>query len=358
MATVLRYPLRAPVSGSNFLEGPDAPTGRVDFLKIQRFRIDYSKNPTGYGGTNLPSNEVAVKLDPDVCYLAMPQQLSTTYNASYNQIDMGAMGVFATRLVGQGMNAAGGSGSISGESVKNQLKSAVAAALPEMAFNKGAQLIGSLTQGLDVTNGATSGATLSALSGGRIMNPFTEQVFNGVSFRQHSFSFKMFAHNQREAQEILNIIFYLKMGAMPKYGNADMSEVQNLLNAAGAALSGATDSTAPADAASSASGALSSFTATGAYLEVPDRFLLEFVRLDTDSDTISKLPHYLFQPCVCTNISVNYTPDGQYVSFKDAILNLSATSGSTAQILVPAVEISIDFAETKILTQQDIGVGY
>jgi hypothetical protein len=353
VATVLRYPLRAPVSGSNFLEGPDAPTGRVDFLKIQRFRIDYSKNPTGYGGTNLPSNEVAVKLDSDVCYLAMPQQLSTTYNASYNQIDMGAMGVFATRLVGQGMNAAGGSGSISGESVKNQLKSAVAAALPEMAFNKGAQLIGSLTQGLDVTNGATSGATLSALSGGRIMNPFTEQVFNGVSFRNHSFALKMFARNKSEAQEILRIIRYLKVGTLPKFGDADIKSLEQAANNIIAGASTALGGSAPPPIS------LPSGSQTGAYLEVPDRFLLEFVRLDPASDTIVKIPHYKFQPCVCTNLSVNYTPDGQYVSFKDAIADL-VDSGDTgpSQMFVPAVEISLEFAETRILTQRDGVAGF
>lgn len=351
----LRYPYRAPISG-NYLESADAPTGRIDYLKIQRFRINYGTE-SGYGGENLPSNQVARELNDQVVYLNIPQQLSTAYNANFSTVDMGAAGVLGAQLIGQVGGVAQGR-SINAENIKQQLQAAAAAALPEFAYKKGASAINALAQSAGLTAGSGDPTALQALTSGRIMNPFTEQVFNGVSFRQHSFSFKMFAHNQREAQEILNIIFYLKMGAMPKYGNADMSGVQNLIDAAGAALSGATGSSAPSDASSSASGALSSFTATGAYLEVPDRFLLEFVRLDTESDTITKLPHYKFQPCVCTNVSVNYTPDGQYVSFKDAILNLSATTGSSAQIFVPAVEISIDFAETKILTQQDIAIGY
>jgi hypothetical protein len=338
------------------LESADAPTGRIDYLKIQRFRINYGTE-SGYGGENLPSNQVARELNDQVVYLNIPQQLSTAYNANFSTVDMGAAGVLGAQLIGQVGGVAQGR-SINAENIKQQLQAAAAAALPEFAYKKGASAINALAQSAGLTAGSGDPTALQALTSGRIMNPFTEQVFNGVSFRQHSFSFKMFAHNQREAQEILNIIFYLKMGAMPKYGNADMSGVQNLIDAAGAALSGATGSSAPSSASSSASGALSSFTATGAYLEVPDRFLLEFVRLDTESDTITKLPHYKFQPCVCTNVSVNYTPDGQYVSFKDAILNLSATTGSSAQIFVPAVEISIDFAETKILTQQDIAIGY
>jgi len=346
-STALRYPYRAPVSG-NYLESADAPTGRIDYLKIQRFRINYGTE-SGYGGENLPSNQVARDLNDQVIYLNIPQQLSTAYNANFSTVDMGAAGVLGAQLVGQVGGATQGR-AINAENIKKQLEAAAAAALPEFAYKKGASAINALAGSAGLTAGSGDPTALQALTSGRIMNPFTEQVFNGVSFRQHSFSFKMFAHNQREAQEILNIIFYLKMGAMPKYGNADMSSITNLLAATDAALGTST--------ASASSATLSSFTSTGAYLEVPDRFLLEFVRLDTDSDTISKLPHYKFQPCVCTNISVNYTPDGQYVSFKDAILNLSATTGSTAQIFVPAVEISIDFAETKILTQSDIAIGY
>lgn len=352
MATVLRYPLRSPVTG-NFLEGPEAPTGRVDFLKIQRFRIDYTKNPTGYGGTNLPSNEVAVNLNSDVCYLAMPQNLSTAYNASYNQIDMGSLGVFVSRLVGQGMNAAGGSQSLNGESIKNQLKSAVAAALPEMAFNKGAEAIASLTQPLGLTNGASTGATLSAMTTGRIMNPFTEQVFNGVAFRNHSFSFKMFARNKNEAKEILKIIRYLKVGTLPKFGEADIQGLEAAANSLLSAASSAVGGSAPAPIS------LPTASQQGAYLEVPDRFLLEFVRLDPASDTIVKIPHYKFHPCVCTNVSVNYTPDGQYVSFKDAIADLvDGGAAGPAQMFVPAVEVSLEFAETRILTQKDAVAGF
>jgi len=348
----LRYPYRAPISG-NYLESADAPTGRIDYLKIQRYRINYGTE-SGYGGENLPSNQIARTLDPQVVYLNIPQQLSTAYNANFSTVDMGAAGVLGAQLVGQLGGAAQGR-SINAENIKQQLQAAAAAALPEFAYKQGANLINSMAGAAGLTAGSGDPAALQALTSGRIMNPFTEQVFNGVSFRQHSFSFKMFAHNQREAQEILNIILYLKKGAMPKFGEANMAEVQGLLNAGSAAVSSATGSSTPSTATD---GALNGFTMAGAYLEVPDRFQLEFVRLDTESDTISKLPHYKFQPCVCTNISVNYTPDGQYVSFKDAILNLATTTGSSAQIFVPAVEISLDFAETKILTQNDIEAGY
>lgn len=349
MATVLRYPLSTPVSG-DYLDGPDAPTGRIDYLKIQRFRIDYGNTKSGYGGTNLPSNEVAVKLDDKVAYLYIPPQLSTRYTANYEQIGMGAAGVFAAQMVGQMGRAAQGGG-INGDQILQQLKTAASAALPEFAYAKGASLINSFTMGL--TNGAGNANALQALTAGRVMNPYTEQVFNGVSFRNHTFNFKMFARNKKDAQEILNIITYLKVGTLPKYGDADLKAIENMVNTLSETVSSSTGSTeAP-------SINLGNTTAPGAFLEVPDRYLLEFVRLNPSSDTIEKIPHYKFQPCVCTGFNVNYAPDGQYVSFKDAIADLT-DGGETGpkQLFVPAVEISIDLAETRILTQADGLAGF
>ena len=357
MATVLRYPLKEPVSG-NYLEGSESPTGRMDFLKIQRFRVDYSKNPTGYGGMNLPNNNVAVVLDPAVCYLAMPPALSTAYNADYNAVGMGIAGVLASQLVGQALQGSQ-SGSFNGEQIKNQLKSAAAAALPEFAFNKGAGVLGDISNTLGLTNGASSGQVLQQMTTGQVMNPFTEQVFNGVSFRNHSFNFKMFARNKSEAAQILGIITYLKIGTLPKYGEADLKGIEKALNNIIGAVTNEGDSGNSNSGSTTNSVTLPEASQKGAYLQVPDRFLLEFVRLDPSSDTITKLPHYKFQPCVCTSLNVNYTPDGQYVSFKDAIADLSDNSTTgPKQLLVPAVEISLSFGETRILTQKDAIAGY
>jgi len=360
VATVLRYPLKEPVSG-NYLEGSDAPTGRIDYIKIQRFRVDYTKNPTGYGGMNLPNNNVAVVLDPTVCYLAMPPSLSTSYNADFSAVGMGIAGVLSSQLVGQALQGSQ-SGSFNGEQIRNQLKSAAAAALPEFAFNKGAGILGDISNSLSLSNGAGSGQVLQQMTTGQVMNPFTEQVFNGVSFRNHSFNFKMFARNKSEAAQILGIITYLKIGTLPKYGEADLKGIEKALNnIIGATTQNAdnSDSTDSGSATNTNSISLPEASQKGAYLQVPDRFLLEFVRLDPASDTITKLPHYKFQPCVCTSLSVNYTPDGQYVSFKDAIADLSddATTGPK-QLLVPAVEISLQFGETRILTQKDAIAGF
>lgn len=365
----MRYPYSVPVAG-NYLDGPDAPTGRMDFLKIQRYRINFDAE-AGYGGENLPSNKTARVLNESVVYINMPQSISSSYNASYNTSNLGAGGALAIQLaqtvggmVGQGKSA-------NAAMIEQQVKSAVSAALPEFAYSTAAQAINQLG---GLAHDAANAGTLQALSSGRIMNPYTEQTFTGTSFRQHNFTFKMFARNQSEAIEILNIINYLKVGASPRYGTADLKAVEGFVNS----FQGKNSPETTEDAADESGDAsnnnektdaettvkaeeaentlkLDEFSQEGAYLEIPDRFLLEFVRLDTATDSISPIPHFKFKPCVCRGINVNYTPDGQYVSFKDAILDLGSKS---TQMMVPAVEITLDFAETQFITQADITAGF
>lgn len=348
-STILKYPLKNPVEG-DYLESEFAPTGRVDYLRIQRFRIDYSQSPSGYGGSNLPGNNLSRTLDQSIAYLSMPPNLVASYGADYDQIQMGGLGVMAAQMAGAIAN-----GGNTTDQITSALQSAASSAFPEMAYNKGASITQSLGATLGLETGVTGGA-LQALTKGRIMNPFTEQVYNGIPFRNHNFTFKMFARNKKEAESILSIINYMKLGTVPSLGSATSDSNSFSQGTSGTGSSRSTNGNTNGFTSTSTGG---SVNASGRFLRVPDRFALEFVRLDPKSDTITRLPHYRFHPCVCTNVSVNYTPDGQYVSFKDAIadLTMDETTGGT-QLLVPAVEMSLQFAETRIMTQEDVVAGF
>ncbi len=348
-STILKYPLKAPVEG-DYLDSEDAPTGRTDYLRIQRFRTNYAQSQNGYGGDNLPNNNVSTSLSPNIAYLNIPPGLTTSYQADYDQINMGALGVLAAQTaagIAGGGNAA--------DTITSSLQSAASSAFPEMAYNKGASITQSLGSTLGMDTGVTGGA-LQALTKGRIMNPFTEQVYNGIPFRNHTFDFKMFARNKKDAESIMSIIKYLKMGTVPCLGDADAGELDLLSQ--GTSGDGTTTSNGNTNGftAQTTTGQINT---SGRFLLVPDKFLLEFVRMDPRTDSITRLPHYRFHPCVCTNVTVNYTPDGQYVSFKDAIADLSydETTGSR-QLLVPAVQLTLNFSETRIMTKQDVIAGY
>ena len=160
---------------------------------------------------------------------------------------------------------------------------------------------------------------------GRIFNPFKEQVFTGIDFRTHSFNFKMFSRSKKEAQMIKDIIDYFKMGSVPAMGG-EGGNVGNL----GAGISG------------------------NRFLTVPDNFNIKFMRLKPDGEGSTEFiedkdfMHFKIHPSVCTNVSVNYTPDGQYTSFKDVGSN---------QVMVPAIQLNLSFSEMKLVTAGDVSKG-
>lgn len=61
---------------------------------------------------------------------------------------------------------------------------------------------------------------------------------------------------------------------------------------------------------------------SGRFFELPDHYKLDFVRVNpnasefADDDVSATRLHYKMTDTVCSGISVNYTPDNQYTSFK------------------------------------------
>lgn len=351
---IYRYPLKTPVAG-DYLNSADAPTGKIDYLKIQRYRPEYS-DAGGYGGGDnynaaaLPDNDVKKIYSGDAVYIVMPQALSVAYQTDYSAINMGTAGVLGATIAA---NVANGGNA---DAVTTAIQNAARSGMPEFAYNKAASLTQNIANTLGMETGVTGNA-IQALTKGRIVNPFTEQIFNGVQFRNHQFTFKMFAKNKSEATEILKILNYLKMGALPYLGDAEAAELDKLMNSVGKE---ATDAAVKSAGGSQSKSSTSESTSlSGKFLKVPDRFELQFVRYDPATEKVSKVTHYRFKPCVCTNVSINYTPDGQYVSFKDGIANLTDSSeGGPNQLLVPAVELGISFAETIFVTAGDIPGGF
>ena len=91
------------------------------------------------------------------------------------------------------------------------------------------------------------------------------------------------------------------------------------------------------------------------FFEVPDKFEIKFVRMNPQASEGSVLSssnmHFKVADSVCTNMAVNYTPDGQYTSFKD----ITAIGGA---ISVPVIQIDMAFTETKLLSQADLMAGF
>ena len=328
--TIYRYPKNPPATGSSSVENP---TKNIDYVMFQRKRIQYDdQNGSAYYGLNIPNNSVQMNSNPDRVYIAMPQNLSTQYQPTYRQVDVGVAG----------MAAATGLGIDSFDKAAQALQTAASDALPEFAASTMMDIVGGASQFLGLAGTATANDIL-ALSKGKVFNPYTEQLYSNMQFRNHMFSFKFFARDRDESKEINHIIKYLKKGALPIYGtpgqgtgisgqgddaNQLITDLDNRLNSIGSAR----------------------------FFEVPDKFDIKFIRLDPNGDgsTVSADLHHKVHTSVCTGIDVNYTPDGQYNAIYNA--ELGVTGGKPLQ--VPAVTVNCRFTETQLVTQGQIDEGF
>jgi hypothetical protein len=325
LSNILRYPLEAPTpgDGSDFAEGS---TEAIDYVCFQRSSVSY--DDSGYRGFSFPSSTGTAKRVPNDkrVYMAMPKTLQTGFAPRYKQIDLGVVG--AALLQGMGADL---SGSDNFQELAGTIQQTAASALPEFQANALAQVSNSLAQAGGLAGGLDA-SSIQALTKGRVFNPFKEQVFAGLDFRTHNFTFKLLSRSETEAKRVQTIINYFKYGSLPSLGEAD--EVGDGSGDFGSALKGLSSSR---------------------FFNVPDNFDIKFIRLAPDnaggtiSTEDSDFMHFKIHPSVCTGIQINYTPDGQYTSFK-------SIKGGMVQ--VPAIQLGLTFAELKLVTKGDIAKGF
>ena len=356
----MRYPYKAPVSAAETFLGDDATgaTGMIDYLKIRRQRTTYRDGK--YYGANtdfLPSSDGVKNQHRSTVYLSLPAGINAQYQPVYRQVNLGVGGAAAIDALGAG----------SAESLAVSLQNAASALRPEFLASALAQGANAVS-GFFGVQGNLDANVLSGLSSGKVFNPYTEQLFSQMNFRNHSFNIKMLARNYREAQEIKNIIQYLKVGAHPQVTGGDFTNLFKKINDEDAKEGSAYHNNSEfqdqaGDLFSSligSDGAIGELNDQKRFFQIPDHYDLDYLRIDPDMmlDTSNGLDpelsstqrlHYRMQACVCSGINVNYTPDNQYTSFK---------SVNGTMIQVPAVILNIQFTEVKLLNQDDIIAGF
>lgn len=321
--------------GSEWSSGSAMPTEYIDFLKIQAIKLDYSKGAvlSNLGAVNATGINDKIEL-MDTVYLYMPQQLAASYGVSYNPVAMGVAGVMATKGLGT-----------SGTQIVSEIQAAASDASPEALFNT----ISTGLSGLSKTVGVAyqgNGSALSAVSQGKIFNPFEEMIFQGVSFRSHPFSWKLVARNEKEANSIIDIIKFFKVNMLPSFDNNSVQPGQ-----ASEQTSSSTSTTPSGGTTNAQAAGQTPFgTGTGArYLTVPNRFRISIVRVNYNANGYTQGYElgdsiYKFKDSILESMNVSYTPDNQYVS--------------TTQGKVPAVQLDLAFKETAYVTAEDANQGY
>ena len=115
-----------------------------------------------------------------------------------------------------------------------------------------------------------AGAGLLTRTTGAVLNPNLELLFQGPTLRPFDFRFKLSARSQKESDEIIKIIRFFKQGMAP------IRSTSNL------------------------------------FLKSPHTFKIRYLHNDKDHPFLNK-----FKICALKSLTVNYTPDGNYATFRD-----------------------------------------
>ena len=319
-------------------------------------------NAAFYGG-NIGAVKADRVYDNDTVYLNIPPALSTTYQSNYRTVDLGVGGIALANA------AANVEGEINFDKLAETIQMAAKAANPEFGASAMTQAANSISGFLGL-QGSVDINSLEQMTKGRIFNPYTEQVFNNMSFRNHNFSFKMLARNPTEAENIWSICQWFKMGSHPTFQSGKLARKvrpkKSQIGKKGAKYE-PFDETIKSlkdlfgwgnsdDDPWTGGGQLMTTAESQRYFQVPRKFDIQFCRFDSQGTLVSsdgdldRNLHFKIYPSVCTNVTVNYTPDNQYNALKRA--------GGNSLLNVPALVLNIQFTETKLLTTEDIEKGY
>lgn len=218
--------------------------------------------------------------------LHMPNNLNIRYSTSWSEEDTGS----TEALSKVGEDAAGLLKSLGDVKLSNML--------PESVKSAGK------TTGTDIAMAGASefmqkSGTVSARTG-LAGNPKKEMVFKGVDFRTFSFDYNFFPRDETEAQHVYDIIYLFKFHMHPEY----MADTSNFLYVYPSEFD------------------ISYFSGTG---------INQFIHRHAS--------------CVLTELSVNYTPNGNFATF---------ANGMPTQI-----SITLTFKELSTPTKESIqGQGY
>jgi len=138
--------------------------------------------------------------------------------------------------------------------------------------------------------------TYLARSGGRVLNPNAEMLFQGPVIRDFSFSFLMIARNKDEGDEIRRIIRFLKLGMAPKFRNTT-------------------------------------------YLKNPDIFTLQYKSGSGTNDVLNTVNRFNPGGLALTTMAVDYAPNGYWSAYRDS--------------QPVAVKMDLSFTELRPIYEQD-----
>ena len=258
-----------------------------------------------------------LKVEGSTIMLPMPQDLSNELNQQWQGKQFTATGRAATAAL------AAGQFSYASEVVKNIAGNATAL---QNAFN---------TTVLNSIPGVGGNLEFNDVSGstrGIVINPNAELLYDAPEMREIGMIFKLVPRNAKEASDIKMIIRRFRSASMPRWGADPNNEKQLDF------LAGASEVQAGKGEAEEAKSQLD-IGGMDNWIQVPDLCKFTFMNGDRANDNIIQ-----FKPCAISGVEVNYTPDGTYASYDKGV--------------PAAIELRLNFMETKLVFADEVRMGY
>lgn len=317
MTTVLRYPYEAITEKTDYLQitiksYPNTGTSEDATNSLIEGAGFGSIGSVATAGKTKAS--VAQLAENGVILLPMPSNIQDLNSVSYGEDTLDPLGAFAggaaKDLMGVDLAAP--------ESLVDQIsKKAGSIGNKLRGLGEGSVIIDAYLRNLAAQAASITGASITAeqlltRATGDILNPNMELLFKGPTLRSFSFSFKMTPRDESESLQVKSIIRSLKKNMAPITGTENN------------------------------------------FLKTPNIFELAYRKGNTNHPFLPR-----FKQCALTDMTVNYTGEGVYASYRDGT-PISMVMNLTFRELVPIY--AEDYADNPSLTYNPeggtYGVGY
>ena len=258
------------------LRYPETLNQNQDKLKISILKFA----PKKFSGLSFAERSTFTERILGSVLLPVPNAVNDANSCSWGQDTMNAAQIAASDIAMKTINKGAGAG-------MNSVEQATAAAGKE----GGADVKDAIAQYF--AGQATGVKGILARTKGQVINPNMELIFNGPQLRPFNFTFKMSPRDERESITIKKIIRMFKQSMAPQRSEASL------------------------------------------FLKAPNTYKLQF--LEGSSREHKFLPK--IKECAMTGFNVNYTPDGNYATYRNSAM--------------VAVELSFSFQELEPIFNND-----
>ena len=231
----------------------DSKQDKIKFEMLEYKPSTFNKSQFGFDRPTIDRTAIGS------VYLPIPAGISDTTGAKWGEDEMGPGKIAASKIALGGITGGGAGFTKAMEDVVGSVSGASGEVKTAVA-------------GYIAGEASGAGSGLLTRITGAVLNPNLELLFGGPTLRPFNFTFKMSARSEDEAKQIIGIIRFFKQGMAPQKSTSNL------------------------------------------FVKAPHTFRIRYIlgKDNKDHPFLNK-----FKECALQNLTVDYTPEGNYATFYD-----------------------------------------